>query len=70
MDHVLNAIESHYNAYLREFMEEWRTGGYKKFSDCPSYGEVKAIIDAMNCLRKYLGWGNITLREEVEMYGG
>ena len=41
-------------------------GKYKKLSDNPMYGEVKAIIDAMNILRKYLGWETIKLSEEVQ----
>lgn len=70
MDHVLDAIKSFYDVYLDGFLEEWRTGEYKKLSDCPSYDEVKAIIDSMNCIRKYLGWENIKLSEEVKFYCG
>jgi len=55
MDHVLNAMRPHYEALLDCFLEEHRTGKYKKFSDNPYYEEVKALIDAMNVLRKYLG---------------
>ncbi len=66
MDHVLNSIASFYDVYLDEFMEYQREGKYKKLSDNPMYGEVKAIIDAMNILRKYLGWETIKLSEEVQ----
>jgi len=68
MDHVLNSISSFYDVYLDEFMEYQREGKYKKLSDNPMYGEVKAIIDAMNILRKYLGWETIKLSEEVLYY--
>lgn len=69
MDHVLEAIRPHYDAYLDMFMEEHRKGEYKKLSDNPFYDEVKALIDAMNCIRKHMGWDNIKLSEEVEYYG-
>ncbi|MFA9379137.1 MAG: hypothetical protein ACERKZ_20680 [Lachnotalea sp.] len=68
MDHVLNAIQPHYEASLDFFMEEQRKGYYKKFSDNPFYEEIKALIDSMNILRKYLGWETITLKREVEVY--
>jgi len=68
MDHVLNAMRPHYEALLDCFLEEHRTGKYKKFSDNPYYEEVKALIDAMNVLRKYLGWETIKLKDEVEFY--
>lgn len=68
MDHVLDSMKSHYEISFGWFMEEQRTGEYKKFSDNPFYGEVKALIDSMNILRKYMGWEKITLKSEVEFY--
>jgi hypothetical protein len=68
MDHVLNAMQPHYEALLDYFLEEQRTGRYKRFSDNPYYDEIKTIIDAMNILRKYLGWETIKLKDEVEFY--
>ena len=67
MDHVENAISQFYDVYLDEFMEYQREGKYKKLSDNPMYEEIRAIIDAMNILRKYLGWQTINLSEEVKM---
>lgn len=68
IDHVLNAMQPHYEVTRDWFMEEQRTGKYKKLSDNPYYEEVKALIDAMNVLRKYLGWETIKLKDEVEFY--
>ncbi|MCT4686609.1 hypothetical protein [Vallitalea sp.] len=66
MDHVLNGMRSYYEVYRDLFIEEHRNNNYKKFSDNPYYDEVKALIDSMNILRKYLGWDNITLKQELE----
>ena len=68
MDHVIDAMKPHYEVTLDWFIEEQRSGKYKKFSDNPFYDEVKVLIDAMNILRKYLGWERITLKSEVEMF--
>ena len=68
MDHVLNAMQPHYEAVLNCFIEEQRIGKYKKFSENPYYEEIKALIDSMNILRKYLGWEVITLKREIEIY--
>lgn len=63
---TLTAIEPHFEAYLCNFKQDWLSGKYEKFSDCPNYEELYVIIKAMNCLRKYLGWKNITIRDEIE----
>ena len=66
MDHVLDAMEPHYEVTLDWFMEEQRTGKYKTLSDNPYFEEIKALIQAMNILRKYMGWETLKLSEEVE----
>ena len=65
MDHVIEGMQPHYEVLLDWYIKEHRKGQYKKLSDNPYYGEVKALIDAMNILRKYLGWETIKLSEEV-----
>lgn len=70
MDHVLNSIEVFYEVYLDEFIVEQKAKKYKKLSDNPYYTEIKTIIDSMNILRKYLGYDNIKLSEEVKMILG
>ena len=66
MDHVYNSIADFYDVYFDSFMDEHRTGKYKKLCDNPWYDELKTIIDAMNVIRKYLDWGTIKLSEEVK----
>ncbi len=66
MDHVLDAMQPHYEVLLDWFVEEQRKGQYKKLADNPYYEEIKALIDAMNILRKYLGWDSIKLSDEVK----
>lgn len=67
MDHVLDAMEPHYEVTLDWFMDEQRRGKYKKLSDNPYYREIRALIDSMNILRKYMGWETLKLSEEVEV---
>lgn len=63
-------MQPHYEAILDCFIEEQRIGEHKKFLDNPYYEEVKALINAMNILRKYLGWEPISLKREIEIYLG
>lgn len=65
MDHVLEGMQTHYEAYIEIFIEYHQKGKYKKLSENPFYDEVKAIIDAMNVLRKYLGWEPLKISEEI-----
>ena len=66
MDHVIEAMQPHYEVLLDWFIEEHKKGQYKKLSDNPYYEEIKALIDAMNILRKYLSWDSIKLSDEVK----
>lgn len=66
MDHVLDAMYPHYEVTLDWFIEEHKKENHKKLSDNVYYEEVKALIDAMNILRKYLGWDSIKLSDEVK----
>lgn len=54
MDHVINAINSFLDAYYDCLLEEWKggKGDYKKLSDCPSYTDCKALVDAIHVLEK------------------
>jgi len=66
VDHVIEAMRPYYEVLLDWFIEEHKKGQYKKLSDNPYYEEIKALIDAMNILRKYLGWDSIKLSDEVK----
>jgi hypothetical protein len=68
MDHAINSLRPFYEVTLDRFIEEHRSGKYKKLSDNPYYEEIKALIDAMNILRKYMGWETIKLKDEVQFY--
>lgn len=68
MDHAINSLEPFYEVNLDQFVEEHRSGKYKKLSENPFYEELKALIDAMNILRKYLGWETIKLKDTVKFY--
>jgi len=65
MDHVIEAMQPHYDVLLDWYIEEHKKEKHKKLSDNVYYEEIKALIDAMNVLRKYLGWDTIKLSEEV-----
>lgn len=52
MDHVINSIRSYLDVDLDFLRQEWRTGKYKKISDCPSYSSCKAMVDAIHILEK------------------
>jgi hypothetical protein len=67
MDHVLEGMQTHYEVLLYWYIEEHKEGNYKKLSENPYYDEVKAIIGAMNVLRKFLGWEPLRLSEEVRV---
>lgn len=68
IDHAINSLQPFYEVTLDWFLEEHRTGNYKKYSENPYYDELKALINAMNILRQYMGWDRIRLKDEVEFY--
>ena len=68
MDHLFNAMQPFYEAEAGIFLEEWKSGEYQKWSDCPSYESLKAIIKAANIIRSYLGWERLTIKN-LTLYG-
>ena len=65
MDHVINALEPFYEVNLEIVTKEYESGKYEEIKDCPTFKELKAITDAMNSLRRYLGWRKIDIHEEI-----
>lgn len=53
MDHAIRSLEGHLESSLILLKEEWKSGEYKKLSDCPFYGACKALVDAIRVLEKY-----------------
>jgi predicted DNA-binding protein len=53
MDHAINSLKEFLEAERDDVVEQWRSGEYKKLSDCPSYYAAKAIVDAIHVMEKY-----------------
>jgi len=53
MNHIIDKISDYMEMDEGLFVEEWKSGQYKKISDCPNYFAVKAYCDARNILSKY-----------------
>lgn len=65
IDHVIDRIENDIEIEFQEFYKEWKSKKYKKFSECPSYGVLKALIDSSNILRKYIGWDRLSIKNMI-----
>lgn len=65
MDHAYNSIEPFMAIEIDYLYNEWSSGQYAKLSECPSYKAAKALNDAANILRKFMGWDTYTLREHM-----
>lgn len=66
MDHAIEALEVFYEVTLDWFVEEQKRGKYKAFFLNPYYKEIRALMDAMNILRQYMGWETLKLLDEVK----
>lgn len=58
MDHAINSLNTFFEIELDHLYDEWKTGEYKKLSDCPSYGHASAYRQAINVLKKFYYRGN------------
>ncbi len=52
MDHVIDFILDYMDSDKMDFINEWKSGAYKKISDCPTYPYVKAYCDAITILNR------------------
>lgn len=66
MDHLIDKFDCNIDWAWESFRDEWITGQYKKYSECPSYYELKTLLDSVNILRKYMGWEKITIKDKLE----
>lgn len=55
MDHVIEHIIDYMESDVEDFKNEWKSGRYKKISDCPTYPYVKAYCDAIKALNRLDG---------------
>lgn len=55
MDHVIEFILDYMALEKVDFISEWRSGQYKKISDCPTYPYIKAYCDAITVLNRMDG---------------
>jgi len=62
MDHLIDQFEAFIDCDFRCFKQEWKSGEYKKFSECPSFKSLSTTIKSVNILRKYMGWELITIK--------
>lgn len=63
IDHVIDRIDTDIEVDFKYFLEEWKSGKYNKFLECPSYSGLKALIDASNILRKHIGWETLSIKK-------
>ncbi|MCL6571728.1 MAG: hypothetical protein K6T88_08575 [Bacillus sp. (in: Bacteria)] len=52
MDHAIDNLRIYFDLSYEELVKEWKSGEYKKLSDCPSYKEANAYREAINVLVK------------------
>lgn len=68
MDHLIDKFDIHIEWAFKYFEKEWKSGKYKKYSECPSYKELKTLLDSVNILRVYMEWNRLSIKEMLE-YG-
>jgi hypothetical protein len=52
VDHAIDGLKIFFDITFEQLVEEWKSGKYKKLSDCPSYNETNAYRGAINFLVK------------------
>lgn len=55
IDHVIDFILNYMEMEKADFVSEWRSGKYKKISDCPTYPYIKTYCDAITVLNRMDG---------------
>lgn len=53
MDHIMGRIYDYMSFDVEDLRKQYESKKYKKLSDCPSYGSVKAYCESYNALVKY-----------------
>ncbi|HCJ56059.1 MAG TPA: hypothetical protein DHV55_00725 [Clostridiaceae bacterium] len=66
MDHALDNLMPYVELYFSMFIDDWKTGKYEKYSDCPGYDGLKALVDAANKILKYMDEDTLKIRKMIE----
>ena len=66
IDHLIDKFDVYIDSAFSDFYQEWKSGKYKKFGECPSYGELKTLLYSVNPLRKYMGWNTLNIKQMIE----
>ena len=66
MDHLIDKFDVYIEDSFTNFQEEWKSGQYSKFGDCPHYEELKTLLDSVNILRSYMSWERLTIKSMLE----
>lgn len=53
VDHAISSLNSFFEISMELLYEEWKSGEYKKLSECPSYEETSTYRKAMAIMEKY-----------------
>jgi hypothetical protein len=70
MDHAINAITVYFEISMDHLYDEWKSGEYKRLSDCPTYRETSTYREAINVMKKFY-YGNqepAPLEELIDAY--
>lgn len=65
IDHLIDKFDVYIDSSFSDFYDEWKSGQYKKFAECPSYSELKTLLNSVNHLRKYIGWEALSTKEMI-----
>ena len=66
MEKLLIELKSMIDKVLVEFRKEINSDNYNHFNECPSYGELKALLDSANVMRRHLGYRKVTISSMLE----
>jgi len=68
MDHLIDCFELYIDSSFEDFYREWTSGKYMKYAECPSYYELRTLLDSVNPLRKYMGWKPLLIRDLIDCW--
>lgn len=67
MQELIDGFDVHIELEVKLLCEEFKSGKYSNYSDCPAYSSLKTLIDGANILRQQMNLEILNIEELLEV---
>lgn len=63
MDHLIDQFDIYIEIAFQNFYKEINSNMFKTYKECPSYQELKMLLDSVNAIKSYAGMPKLSIKQ-------